>query len=80
MKVGVVSVSRDCFPAELAAKRRTLTSLSPDRVLERGYSITTIKGRAADIFHVRDESGRKITDEERVQTIRKALLKAAQPC
>lgn len=30
--------------AELAAKRRTLTSLGPRRVLERGYSITTIKG------------------------------------
>ncbi len=29
---------------ELAAKRRALESLSPKRVLERGYSITTIKG------------------------------------
>ena len=29
---------------ELAAKRRTLENLSPRRVLERGYSITTIKG------------------------------------
>jgi exodeoxyribonuclease VII large subunit len=29
---------------ELAAKRRALDNLSPRRVLERGYSITTIKG------------------------------------
>ena len=29
---------------ELAAKRRTLENLSPRRVLERGYSITTVKG------------------------------------
>ena len=30
--------------AELAAKRRALENLSPKRVLERGYSITTVKG------------------------------------
>jgi exodeoxyribonuclease VII large subunit len=30
--------------SELAAKRRSLDNLSPRRVLERGYSITTIKG------------------------------------
>ena len=30
---------------ELAAKRRTLENLSPRKVLERGYSITTVKGR-----------------------------------
>ena len=29
---------------ELAAKRRTLENISPRRVLERGYSITTVKG------------------------------------
>ncbi len=29
---------------ELAAKRRALVNLSPRRVLERGYSITTVKG------------------------------------
>jgi len=30
--------------AEFAAKRRALENLSPRRVLERGYSITTVKG------------------------------------
>jgi exodeoxyribonuclease VII large subunit len=35
--------------AELAAKRRTLSNLSPTRVLERGYSITTIKGTTRPI-------------------------------
>lgn len=30
--------------SELAAKRRALENLSPRRVLERGYSITTVKG------------------------------------
>ena len=30
---------------ELASKRRTLDNLSPRRVLDRGYSITTVKGK-----------------------------------
>lgn len=34
----------DRVSGELMAKRRTLDSLSPRRVLERGYSITTVKG------------------------------------
>ena len=34
---------------ELAAKRRALENLSPRRVLERGYSITTIKGKQRPI-------------------------------
>jgi exodeoxyribonuclease VII large subunit len=33
----------------VAAKLRTLESLSPRRVLDRGYSITTIKGRSKPI-------------------------------
>ena len=41
--------------------------------------ITTIKGRAADIFHVRDENGQKLTDEKRIADVRKSLLKAATP-
>ena len=32
------------WTGELAAKRRALDNLSPRRVLERGYSITTVKG------------------------------------
>jgi len=35
----------DRVGADLAAKQRTLSSLSPRRVLERGYSITTLKGK-----------------------------------
>jgi len=35
--------------AELAAKRRALENLSPKRVLERGYSITTVMGATTPI-------------------------------
>ncbi len=35
--------------AELAAKRRALDNLSPRRVLDRGYSITTIKGSSTPL-------------------------------
>jgi [protein-PII] uridylyltransferase len=41
--------------------------------------ITTIKGRAADIFHVRADTGGKLTDPERIKTVRHALLLAAEP-
>lgn len=41
--------------------------------------ITTIKGRAADIFHVRDHTGGKLTDPERIETLRRDLLHAAEP-
>lgn len=41
--------------------------------------ITTIKGRAADIFHVRDHTGGKLTDPERIETVRRDLLRAAEP-
>ena len=37
--------------AELAAKRRTLDNLSPRRVLERGYSITTVRGTTRPLKH-----------------------------
>ena len=71
---------------EVAATDRTGFLYDMARTLaDHGVSIhlakiTTIKGRAADIFHVRDESGRKITDEERTGAIREALLNAAKPC
>jgi [protein-PII] uridylyltransferase len=41
--------------------------------------ITTIKGRAADIFHVRTAHGGKLTDPERIDAVRDALLRAAMP-
>lgn len=40
--------------------------------------IATIKGRAADIFHVRDRAGRKLTDPERIHALRRDLLDAAR--
>jgi len=39
--------------------------------------ISTIKGRAADIFHVKDEHGQKLLDEERINAIQKALMDIA---
>ncbi len=39
--------------------------------------ITTIKGRAADIFHVRDENGQKLLDGKRLERIRLQLLETA---
>lgn len=39
--------------------------------------ITTIKGRAADIFHVRDENGQKLSGKERMSNLHASLLTAA---
>lgn len=39
--------------------------------------ITTIKGRTADIFHVRDETGQKLTDPDRMGDLRAALMGVA---
>ena len=39
--------------------------------------ITTIKGRAADIFHVRSQAGQKVIDDEILEKIRTELLAAA---
>ena len=36
---------------ELAVKRRALDNLSPKRVLDRGYSITTVKGATTPLKH-----------------------------
>lgn len=51
--------------------------LAEHRVSIHLAKITTIRGRVADIFHVRDENGQKIRDEERMGAIRGALLTAA---
>ena len=40
--------------------------------------IATIRGRAADVFHVRDAAGGKITDPVRIEAIRNDLLDAAE--
>lgn len=68
---------------EVAATDRTGFLFDMARVLAR-YSvsihlakITTIKGRAADVFHVRDEDGQKIYDESTQELIRRALVEAA---
>lgn len=39
--------------------------------------ITTIKGRAADVFHVRTQDGRRLTNSDRIETLKKDLLDAA---
>ncbi|WFS62461.1 [protein-PII] uridylyltransferase [Pseudodesulfovibrio thermohalotolerans] len=39
--------------------------------------ITTIKGRAADVFHVRTQDGRRLLDKERIDALRRDLLDAA---
>lgn len=68
---------------EVAATDRTgllfdmARTLAAHRLSIHLAKITTIKGRAADIFHVRDENGQKLSDEERIQTVRQALLDAA---
>ena len=39
--------------------------------------ITTIKGRAADVFHVLTHDGQRLLDEERIKAVKAALLDAA---
>ncbi|EGB15183.1 UTP-GlnB uridylyltransferase, GlnD [Pseudodesulfovibrio mercurii] len=41
--------------------------------------ITTIQGRAADVFHVRTQDGQRLLDETRMDTLRRDLLDAAAP-
>ncbi|QJB56156.1 [protein-PII] uridylyltransferase [Pseudodesulfovibrio sp. zrk46] len=84
----IVSVDNDSSDfytlIEVAATDRTgflfdmARTLAAHRVSIHLAKITTIKGRAADIFHVRDEVGGKITDQERLSDIRKDLLAAAE--
>ncbi|WP_319582926.1 [protein-PII] uridylyltransferase [uncultured Pseudodesulfovibrio sp.] len=40
--------------------------------------ITTIKGRAADVFHVRTQDGQRLLDEDRLEALRKDLLAASK--
>jgi [protein-PII] uridylyltransferase len=40
--------------------------------------ITTIKGRAADVFHVRTHDGQRLFDVDRLDALRRDLLAAAQ--
>jgi len=40
--------------------------------------ITTIKGRAADVFHVRTQDGQRLLDEDRQDALRRDLLDAAK--
>ncbi|MEF2231108.1 MAG: HD domain-containing protein [Pseudodesulfovibrio sp.] len=71
---------------EVAATDRTGFLHDMARILADGgvsihvAMISTIEGRAADIFHVRDEAGQKITDPARLESIRHALHRAADPC
>ncbi|WP_419786007.1 ACT domain-containing protein [Pseudodesulfovibrio sp.] len=68
---------------EVAATDRTgflydmARTLAEKKVSIHMASISTIEGRAADVFHVRDEEGRKMTDPDRLDDLRKALLHAA---
>ena len=40
--------------------------------------ITTIKGRAADVFHVRTQDGQRLLDEDRLDALRRDLLAASK--
>ncbi len=85
--VSIDNQSSDFFTIiEVAATDRTGFLFDMARTLaDHGVSIhlakiSTIKGRAADIFHVRDESGRKIMDQGRIDAIRTSLFQAADSC
>lgn len=68
---------------EVAATDRLGFLFDMARVLaESGLSIhlakiTTIKGRAADVFHVRTQDGQRLTEENRMQTLKNHLLEVA---
>ncbi|CCH49612.1 UTP-GlnB uridylyltransferase, GlnD [Pseudodesulfovibrio piezophilus C1TLV30] len=71
--IEVAATDRTGFLFDMA---RTLANLSLSIHLAK---ITTIKGRAADIFHIRDTEGGKLTDSARLQAVHEALLLAAGP-
>jgi len=70
---------------EVAATDRTGFLFDAARTLAaHGLSIhvamiTTIKGRAADVFHVRTQDGQRLLDETRMDALRRDLLDAARP-
>lgn len=83
--VTVDNTSSDFYTViEVAATDRTGFLFDMARTLaEHGLSIhlakiTTIKGRAADVFHVKDESGQKVLDKVRIEEIRQALMGSAE--
>jgi len=85
--VSVDNLGSDFYTiVEVAATDRTGFLFDMARTLaENGVSIhvamiSTIEGRAADIFHVRDEAGQKITDPDRIEAVRAALYGAAESC
>ncbi len=82
--VSIDNESSDFYSViEVAATDRTgflfdtARTLADNAISIHVAKITTIKGRAADIFHVRDENGQKLLDEERMKAVRSALLSAA---
>ena len=68
---------------EVAATDRTgflfdmARTLADHRLSIHLAKITTIKGRAADVFHVRTQDGQRLTDETRIRALKKDLLEAA---
>lgn len=69
---------------EVAATDRTgflfdmATTLDDHNLSINLAKITTIKGRAADVFHVRTQNGQRLNDPDRIETIRQALLSACR--
>ncbi|AMK10323.1 [protein-PII] uridylyltransferase [Pseudodesulfovibrio indicus] len=71
--VEVAATDRTGFLFDMA---RTLAEHSLSIHLAK---ITTIKGRAADVFHVRTQDGQRLLDPERIERLRADLLEAASP-
>lgn len=71
--VEVAATDRTGFLFDMA---RTLAAHSLSIHLAK---ITTIKGRAADVFHVRTQDGQRLLDPERIERLRADLLEAAAP-
>ena len=70
--VEVAATDRTGFLFDMA---RTLAEHSLSIHLAK---ITTIKGRAADVFHVRTQDGQRLLETERINQLKQALLQAAK--